>query len=121
MKNFILSIAFLLLFPTTFYCQSAFTNPITQATVLIQFSNGGSGSGFLFTDDISVYLVTAKHVLGSVDIKQQKFVLSDTKGYIIGYLNQSFSDEKDSLEVDFQKLYNEGNIKVHTVVDIGVV
>ncbi|MGA2774339.1 MAG: serine protease [Bryobacteraceae bacterium] len=84
--------------------------------VLITFKNGSSvGSGFFFDNGISIYLVTAKHVL--FDPNTHKFY--DTECQLVSYSSDLSDATPNVVEVNLPTLGSE-NIKAHPSEDVAM-
>ncbi len=121
MKNFTLTLFFTLMAPLISYCQKQVIDAFTQSAVLIQYTNGASGSGLLVADSNALYIVTAKHVIGEMSSKTNAFNLVGADAYIISYSNNAFSSTKDSMRIDLVSLYNTGMVRTHKQQDIAVI
>ncbi len=107
--------------PLKSYCQKQIIDAFTQSAVLIQYTNGASGSGLLVADSNALYIVTAKHVIGEFNSKTNTFNLVGTDAYIISYSNNAFSSTKDSMRINLASLYNTGMVRTHNQQDIAVI
>jgi hypothetical protein len=97
--------------------------------VLIQASNGSTGSGFYVNDGKYVYLVTAKHVLFDentqklpgcgIDIKTQKPVICGFE--LLSYSKDPAEKSRNLVALNLSILQENGNVKAHPSQDVAVV
>lgn len=102
--------------------QKSIAEILIEKTILIEFENGNFGSGLIYQDSISSYLVTARHVILN-EIKDKKentveYILKGSKGYIKYYSDDTENSIPKVLEVNFMGLFKKGYLKFYTDADI---
>jgi len=123
MKNKLLIFCYtLFVFCCSSYGQSSITEILVEKTILIEFPNGESGSGLIFQDTSSTYLITAKHVILN-EIKDStgktiNYTLKDKKGLLKYYSSDIEKAAPKGIEIDFLGLYNNGLLKYSKDADI---
>ncbi len=122
MKRFTLLFIFLLAFFQSFFGQYSINEELVDKTVLIEFEEGSSGSGFFFQDSLNLYLVTARHViLNEVKDYQGKVIdysLKSQFGKIKFYARNSDKSEANEMSCDFSGLFKAGLMKFGKKDDI---
>ncbi len=102
--------------------QESIAEILIEKTIMIEFDNGESGSGLIYQDGTSCYLVTARHViLEEIKDDSSNTIYYTPKGpkVILWY----YSDETEkslpnSLEINLNGLYKKGYLKYSTTSDI---
>lgn len=106
------------LFCSTLYAQWDIPTDNLSLPVLISFKNNSSdyGSGFLASDSLSLYLVTAKHVLFTMP-------QNTLKGDTIEVLKYSITDSGETrfrFKASLKNLLLDKNLRFHKTQDIAV-
>lgn len=111
-----------ILFCNNVFCQYSFNEDIINKTVLIEFDNGNSGSGFLFQDSFDIFLVTARHVVLNEVLNDKgkviDYKLQSQNGTIKFYARESDKSEVNEMKCDFLKAYQSGNLKYSLTDDV---
>ncbi|MFC1592663.1 serine protease [Candidatus Omnitrophota bacterium] len=85
----------------------------------VTLGDGSKGSGFYFRHDNRVYFVTARHVLFEKD--KNNFILISTKADLLSYSPDLAIDDPTEIELNLDKLNNNGLIKYDKFHDVAIV
>ena len=117
----ILVFALLMTPPARALAQRAIVDDLLALPVLVLRTSGqtGTGSGFYFRTNTSIYLVTARHVL----FQQQggQMVLLSPSLELLAYPKDPHANGRDLFRVDLAALFRAGEAKPHPSEDVAAV
>lgn len=104
------------LLPISAQGQRAIPEDNLSYPVLLTLKGQGSATGFYFSDDSNIYLVTARHVLFT-----KPNILKSTSATCLSYPKDPNEPGKIKLELDLQKLNKKELIRYHKDHDVAIV
>ena len=99
--------------------QKIISDIFMPGTILIKYSTGGSSSGVIVGDSSYMYLVTARHCLIE-NFNKNSVRLVAPSVVLIYYIGDPSSSKSDSLRVDLQKAFADGELLFDSTQDIAI-
>lgn len=101
---------------TTLLCQAPIPEEFLTFPVYIKLSNGGSATGFYYSDSTNFYLITAKHVFFNMRTNQ----LNSEKADLISYPRDPYKNSYNLLNCNLKYLLDSKLVRYHNRFDVAV-